>query len=177
LCHQQRRIWSKLARYSYSLQLTLIPSTLTQSRVSRFFNESATSRVFAAGILVASSSRGESDPDREPRDNPAAKYLRAISPLMARDRGAIEGVIYFAYFVPRSIPRARFFLLPGDRSRELYAPAIMLMRITKITRRTRPCCTDRALDIFFEHFFISLSPSPPLCLLYAPFSTLRDVSS
>lgn len=54
----------------------------------------------------------------------------------------------------------------SDRSRELYASAIMLMRITKITRRLRDC-TERVLDIFFERFFVFV--------LYA--ATLHDVSS
>jgi hypothetical protein len=164
-----------------------VPSRASLARVSlaRFGPSSRLSGVSSSIAAISKPIRREPRNERGSRgspDNPAAKYLRAISPLMARDRGAIEGVIYFAYFVPRSIPAAALSPLPGDRSRELYAPAIMLMRITKITRRTRPCCTDRALDTFFEHFFhlplsLSLSLSLFLCLLYAAFSTLRDVSS
>jgi len=102
------------SRESDSPQLTTYANAIARSLkesadIRSTSLDSASARIFVASFwhFIVSKRREPRNevPDGSP-DNPAAKYLRAISPLMARDRGAIEGVIYFAYFVPRSIPAA-----------------------------------------------------------------------
>lgn len=87
---------------------------------------------------------------------------------MARDRGAIEGLQRPSVYNLVCIFRAEIdsWCGPGDRSRELYAAAIMLMRITKITRRVSVPHGACAGYIFRAFFRLS-----SLC------TTLHDVSS